>query len=41
MKKSVKKQMDVAANRKATLVIMTLSIAIVCVMKKYGKEKKN
>ena len=41
MKKSVKKQMDMAANRKATLVIMTLSIAIVFVMKKYGTEKKN
>lgn len=41
MKKNIKLQMEAAANRKATIVILIISIAIMCVIKKYGKEQKD
>ena len=41
MKKRMKREMEVSANRKATIVILIISVAILRVMKKYGKEKKD
>lgn len=41
MKKRLKKEMEVSANRKATVVIIIISVAILRVMRKYGKEKKD
>ncbi len=35
-----KKIMDAKANRCATVVVIVLSVAIMHVMKKYGKEHK-
>ena len=40
MKKRLKREMEVSANRKATVVIIIISVAILRVMRKYGKEKK-
>ncbi len=36
-----KKVMDAKANRSATIVIVILSIAIMRIIKKYGKEQKD
>ncbi len=41
MKKRLKREMEVSANRKATVVIIIISVAILRVMRKYGKEKKD
>lgn len=41
MKKRMKREMEVSANRKATVVILVISVAILRVMKKYGNERKD
>ncbi len=38
--KKRKKEIELAANRKATWIILALSIAITFIIKKYGKESK-
>lgn len=41
MKGSIKKQNELAANFRATATILVLSVAILVVMKRYGKEKRD
>ncbi len=41
MKKRMKREMEVSANRKATVIILVISVAILRVMKKYGNERKD
>ena len=41
MKKRMKREIEVSANRKATVVILVISVAILRVMKKYGNERKD
>lgn len=41
MKRKLNKSLEVAANRKATIVILVISIAIMRILKKYGREQKD